>query len=98
MLQKKYFKTKDVCEVTFEYEGNGAKSVALVTEANNWEPVEMKKRKKDGVFYTKMRLPNGSSFQFRYLVDNRSWVNDTSADAYVANEHGSENGIVETHK
>ena len=96
MLQKKYFKTKDECEVTFEYESDSAESVAVLSEANGWEPVEMKKRRKDGVFYAKMRMPKDGQYQFRYLVDGQAWVNDTAADAYVPNEHGSENGVVFT--
>lgn len=96
MLKKKYFKTKDECEVTFELESADAKSVALVSEANGWQPVKMSKRRKDGVYYTKMRLPKEAQFQFRYLVDDQSWINDSAADAYVANEFGGENSIVVT--
>ena len=96
MLKKKYFKTKDECEITFEYEGESAGHVALVTEANGWQPVPMSKRRKDGVFYTKMRFPKESRFQFRYLLDDQTWVNDAAADAYVTNEFGGDNGIVDT--
>ncbi|MGD8583801.1 MAG: isoamylase early set domain-containing protein [Chloroflexota bacterium] len=96
MLKKKYFKTKDECEVTFELESAEAESVALVSEANDWEPVKMTKRRKDGVYYTKVRLPNDSQFQFRYLVDGQSWVNDSAADDYVANEFGGKNSVVIT--
>jgi len=96
MLKKKYFKTKDECEVTFELDSVDAESVALVTEANGWQPLEMTKRRKDGVYYAKMRLPNESKVQFRYLVDGASWVNDSAADAYAANEFGGENSVVIT--
>lgn len=96
MLKKKYFKTKDECEVTFELETESAESVALVSEANGWQPVDMSKRRKDGVYFAKLRLPTDSSFQFRYLVDGQSWVNDSAADAYVANEFGGENSVVVT--
>lgn len=96
MLKKKYFKTKDECEVTFEFETAEAESVALVSEANDWQPVKMSKRRKDGVYYAKVRLPNESRFQFRYLVDGQAWVNDSAADAYVANEFGGENSVVIT--
>ena len=98
MLKKKYFKTKDECEVTFELDNAQAESVALVSEANGWQPVKMSKRRKDGVYYTKVRLPNEGQFQFRYLVDGQSWINDGAADAYVTNEFGGENGVVITSK
>lgn len=95
MLKKKYFKTKDECEVTFEYSNSNAQEVALLIEANDWQPVPMKKRK-GGLFQTKMRLPKGSEFEFRYLVDGRQWENDQAADGYRRNEHGSENSVVTT--
>jgi 1,4-alpha-glucan branching enzyme len=98
MLKKRYFKTKDVVEITFEHADEQAAQVVLVTEANEWEPVKMTRRKKDGVFYTKLRLPKDSEFQFRYLVDDQSWVNDSAADAYVANEYGGQNAVVATTK
>jgi 1,4-alpha-glucan branching enzyme len=96
MLKKKYFKTKDECEVTFELESPQAESVALVSQSNGWQPVKMSKRRKDGVYYAKVRLPKESQTQFRYLVDGQSWVNDSAADAYVANEFGGENSVVIT--
>ncbi|MFZ0548294.1 MAG: isoamylase early set domain-containing protein [Candidatus Promineifilaceae bacterium] len=96
MVSKKFFKTKEECEVTFEYDDENVESVELVTSANNWEPVEMPKRKKDGVFYTRVRYPNNTEVQFRYLLDGGTWVNDPEADAYVPNEHGSQNSVVST--
>ena len=93
MLTKKYFKTKDEYEVTFAY-GGEADSVVLLTEANNWVPVPMKKSK--GVFTTKLRIPANGQFQFRYLVNDADWANDEAADAYIPNEHGTENSVVDT--
>ncbi len=93
MLKKKYVKTKDEYEVTFELPTE-AKEVVLVCEANGWEPVAMKKSK--GTFAAKLRLPANGRFQDRYLVDNYDWVYYEAADAYVPNEHGTPNGVVET--
>jgi len=96
MLKKKYFKTKEEFEVTFEVDTAAAESVDLVSEVNGWQPVKMSKRRKDGVYYAKMRLPKESQFQFRYLVDGQSWINDSAADAYATNEFGGENSVVIT--
>ena len=96
MLKKKYFKTKNEWEITFEFESDEAETVALVAEANDWQPVDMKKRQKDGTFYCKMRLPKESHIQFRYLLDGNVWTNDSAADAFVPNEFGGQNGVVET--
>jgi 1,4-alpha-glucan branching enzyme len=96
MLHKRYLKTKNEYEVTFEHADESATTVALVCEVNNWQPILMSRRRKDGVFYTKLRLPVDGRYQFRYLVDAERWANDEAADAYVPNELGSENSVVAT--
>lgn len=95
MLNKKFFKTKDECEVTFSVEVENADSVELVADFNDWEPVKMKPLK-SGPFKTKVRLPKEGEFQFRYRVNGDTWVNDDAADAYWPNEHGSDNSVVTT--
>lgn len=94
MLKKRYFKSKDEYEVTFELPSEAQEAV-LVCEANGWEPVAMKKSK--GTFTVKMRMPANGRYQYRYLINNSDWVNDDAADAYVANEHGTHNSVVETY-
>ncbi|MEM7330834.1 MAG: isoamylase early set domain-containing protein [Chloroflexota bacterium] len=97
MLKKKYFKTKEECEVTFEFDANGAQEVLLLGEFSNWEPISMKKTKSKGApFKTKVRLPKNQSFQFRYLIDQQVWENDEAADAYWPNDQGSDNSVVFT--
>jgi 1,4-alpha-glucan branching enzyme len=95
MLSKKFFKTKEGCEVTFEFAADNAEEVALICESNDWQPIAMKKSK-EGPFRTKVRLPKDSRFQFRYLVNNEAWLNDDTADAYWLNEYGSQNSVVFT--
>ena len=68
MLKKKYIKTKDEYEVTFEFDANGAKEVFLVGEFANWEPIQMKKGKsKNAAFKTKVRLPKDQKFQPQFI-------------------------------
>jgi 1,4-alpha-glucan branching enzyme len=95
MLNKRFFKTVSECEVTFRVAPEGASEVALLTAANNWTPIPMR-RGKSGDFQARLRLPLDQRIQFRYLVDGDRWINDEAADAYVPNEHGSENSIVDT--
>ena len=95
MIKKRFFKTKDEVEVTFEFDANGADKVQLVCEAQNWEPVTMEQAK-SGAFRTKVRLPKVGQFQFRYLIDEETWVNDDAADAYWPNEYGEQNSVVFT--
>lgn len=95
MLSKRFFKTVDECEVSFKVAPEGAEQVELVIESNDWEPIAMKPLK-SGPFKVKMRLPLDQQIQFRYRVNEEWWINDEEADAYVANEHGSENSVVDT--
>ena len=94
MLKKKYVKSKDEVEVTFELP-SAANEAVLVCEVNGWQPVAMKKSK--GTFAAKLRLPANGSYQYRFLLNNNEWVNDGAADRYVTNEHGSENSVVDTY-
>lgn len=97
MLSKKFFKTKDEVEVTFEFSREDVQSVSLVAEFNEWQPVAMKYNKKEKAFRTKCRLPKGGEFQFKYLLDDNEWENDYQADKYVANSVGTEDSVVSTH-
>ena len=97
MLTKKYLKKKDTMEVTFEIPADGLTEAALVCEANNWEPLPMKKANRGkGPFRLKLELPAGQEVQFRYVLDGTRWENDEKADAYWPNEHGTQNSVVRT--
>ncbi len=97
MINKRFFKTKDEVEVTFEVPAEQVgQSVAIVADFLDWQPTEMKKVAKTKSYKFKTRLPKDSQFEFRYLVDNEKWINDSAADQYLANEFGEENGLVST--
>lgn len=95
MLKKRFFKTKDECEVTFELAAEEANQAELVCEINGWQPIPMKKARK-GPFKAKLRFPKEGSFEFRYLVDESYWINDDQADAYRPNGLGGQNGVLDT--
>ena len=96
MLTKKFFKTKDEAEVTFEFSRSDVTSVALAGDFNGWQAVEMKFNKKSKSYKTKIRLPKGDIFHFRYLLNGTEWENDYQADQYLPNEFGTENSVVNT--
>lgn len=97
MLKKQYAKDKKTCKVTFALpdEGN-ASSAELQGDFTKWEktPVKMK-RYKDGNFKVSVTLKSGKQYRFRYLLDGERWENDWQADAYLSNEFGTEDSIVE---
>ena len=69
MLHKRFFKTKDEAEITFEFAHPDAQEVCLIGEFNSWQPVPMKLNKKQGVFKCKQRLPLDQQYHFRYLIN-----------------------------
>lgn len=99
MINKRYFKTKDEVEVTFELEAPESSSkAAIVADFLDWKPEPMKKIAKSKTFKFKTRLPKDGEFQFRYLVDENEWVNDPNADEYISNNFGEENSLVSTYQ
>lgn len=97
MLSKRYFKTKDEVEVTFEVDQSVGDEVEWVADANDWEPVTMPAiNKGKGPFKLRVRLPKDRHVQFRYRVDGDRWINDEAADAYWYNGHDADNSVVST--
>lgn len=96
MLTKRFFKTKNETEVTFEFNSNVDDHVELIAEFNNWQPLAMQYSKKYKAFRTKVRLPKNSNYQFRYLVNKEVWQNDHQADKYLLNSFGTDNSVVST--
>ncbi|GLO61146.1 1,4-alpha-glucan-branching protein [Vibrio sp. MACH09] len=96
MLKKRFFKTKDEVEVTFEWPQGEESSVAVAGDFNGWEAAPLKLNKKNKAYSLRVRLAKDSSFQFRYLIDNETWENDPAADDYVRNSFGSDNSLIST--
>ena len=86
MINKRFFKTKDEVEVTFELEAQEANSVSIVADFLDWKATPMKKLAKGKVYKFKTRLPKDGEFQFRYLVDDQQWLTDANPDGLIPNE------------
>lgn len=86
-ISKQYLKTKPACKVTFKLTADrlpAATQVALLGEFNDWDPAALPmKKSKSGEFSATVTLPINSEYQFRYLVDGGTWLNDEDADAYL---------------
>jgi hypothetical protein len=52
------------------------------------------KQLKDGSYSVTVSLDPGQSYRFRYLLDGQRWENDWDADAYVANQYGTEDSLI----
>lgn len=93
-LLKKYLKSKPVCKVTFELAGIEAEEIAVIGSFNDWKATPLKKFK-NGKFKTTIDVEKDSSYEFRYVVDSSSYINDSEADAYLWNDFaGTENSVL----
>ena len=94
MVTKTYFKTKDYVKVKFSVDADTASSVKILGLNNDWNtPVDLSK-KKTGEFSVEVSLPKSSEHQFKYLVDETSWINDPSADGQVPDSFGGTNSAI----
>jgi 1,4-alpha-glucan branching enzyme len=98
MLKKEYPKSKSVCKVAFTLpEVIKAENAHLVGDFNNWDAEKTTMKKvKGGPFSVTLELEKGREYQFRYLVNEGEWFNDTQADKYVPSPFGTENSVVVT--
>ncbi|MFQ5575755.1 MAG: isoamylase early set domain-containing protein [Anaerolineae bacterium] len=104
MLNKRFFKTKDTCRVTFELPqeletelGERIHQVAVVGEFNNWsQQADLMKKARGGTWKTQLELETGREYQFRYLVNGAEWCNEWQADKYVPNNIDGDNSVVVT--
>ena len=94
MIEKTYYKTKDYCKVKFSFTEKNAETVELLGLNSDWENGIILKKKKDGTFSGDVNLPKESKHQYKYLVNNTDWINDTAADGELANEYGGTNSLV----
>lgn len=96
MLTKRPLKSGKV-EVTFTMPRlDNVSKLYLVGDFNNWSIAEHPlTRAADGSWSLALELEGGRAYQFRYFGDNEEWFNDWQADAYVPNQFGGDNSVVE---
>ncbi|MCG6910112.1 MAG: isoamylase early set domain-containing protein [Deltaproteobacteria bacterium] len=98
-VNKKYFKSKPTCKVTFTIDNgaeNSAKEAHVVGEFNEWSiSANPMKPLKTGGFSTALELQKGREYQFRYLLDQKHWENEPKADRSVPTPFGdSHNSVI----
>lgn len=97
MIQKSYYGSGNQCRVTFRYTPDReVSSVNLVSELDDWDQsARPLTRRKDGSYSVSIVMRPGSRYRFRYLIDGDQWENDDQADAYVQNDFGGTDSVVE---
>jgi len=96
-IKKQYLKSKPVCKVTFSVPADEAKNVVVLGSFNEWNTQKATKLKKlkNGIFKGTVDLEKDNSYEFKYLVDGTSYINDEHADAYAWNDFaGAENSVI----
>ncbi len=83
--------------VTFTIDpGVGAQSAAVCGEWNDWSTdADVMRRDAEGGFSTTVDLEAGRAYRFRYLLDGERWDNDWAADAYLPNDFGGDDSVVD---
>ena len=74
----------------------GARTAAVCGEWNDWSAdAGVMRRGAEGEFSLTVDLDTGRAYRFRYLLDGRRWDNDWAADAYVRNDFGGDDSVVD---
>jgi len=73
----------------------GVESATVVGEFNDWSETANPMDLDDAGFSTKIPLTPGRTYRFRYLLDGERWENDWNADAYVPNEFGGDDSVID---
>jgi len=96
MLQKKHLAGQKV-EVTFRMPPlDDVVELNLCGDFNGWQvkgaPLT---QESDGTWVATLVLEAGKSYRFRYFDNQGRWHNDWEADAYVPNEFGTEDSVLD---
>ena len=88
---------KGKARVTFTVDPRaGARTAAVCGEWNDWSAnAGVMRRGTEGGFSLTVDLDTGRAYRFRYLLDGRRWDNDWAADAYVRNDFGGDDSVVD---
>lgn len=98
-VKKQFLKSKPVCKVGFKLskeQAPGAAKVNLVGDFNNWDETSHEMNGlKDGSFSLNLDLETGRNYQFRYLIDGATWINDEAADGFKPSGFGdAQNSLI----
>ena len=96
MLQKKLLAGRKV-EVTFRMPPlDDVVELYLCGDFNGWQvkgvPLSLES---DGTWVARLVLEAGKSYRFRYYDNQGCWHNDYEADAYVLNNFGSDDSVLD---
>jgi len=80
--------------VKFSFKVDNAETVEILGLNNDWNNAVIMSRKKDGSFSADVNLPKDSKHEFKYLVNETTWLNEPEADSLKPNEFGGTNSVI----
>jgi 1,4-alpha-glucan branching enzyme len=98
MLKREAVKQSNQVKVTFVLPHDPNQGhISVVGDFNNWDPAATRMSKRpNNTRSASVTLDPGQRYQFRYYVEDGTWLNDDNADAYEPNEHGTQNCLLIT--
>ena len=81
--------------VEFRVPALSATRMSVVGEFNGWSPGADVMARDGDEFVATVTLAAGRTYRFRYLLDGGRWENDWAADAYVPNEFGGDDSLID---
>jgi hypothetical protein len=72
-----------------------AASVHLVGEFNGWSSTAHPMARSGNQFVVEVPLAPGRTYRYKFLIDGTRWENDWNADAYVPNEFGGDDSVLD---
>jgi len=82
-------------DLMFVYHDDEARKVTLAGDFNRWNPA-LSPLTKDpsGLWLTKLATPGPGSYQYKFVVDDRRWIEDPSNGMKVADGFGGLNSVL----
>jgi len=98
-VKKQYVKSKGSCKVTFRLDKKqvaGAHAAAVAGDFNEWQADRTPmKPLKNGDFTVTVQLDPGREYQYRFVLDGKTWISDETAEKQVhCNYADCENSVV----
>ncbi|WP_346859108.1 isoamylase early set domain-containing protein [uncultured Draconibacterium sp.] len=88
-IKKQYLKSEAACKLSFRVtkeQAQDADTVKIVGEFNDWSTdVEPMKKLKSGDFTQTLKLETEKEYQFKYVINGTTWINEEEADKLVPN-------------
>ncbi len=99
-ISKIYSQDKKVCRITFTLPKEVCENfqeISVVGDFNEWDPQHDKfsHRHSDGSSSIELVLEAGKEYQFRYLCNGQTWLNEPEADKQNPTHYGdSKNSVI----